>query len=231
MSATELLILTPTMVRLLGEARMQQLSAVFDVRTGKEKRGPKVKGPSDRDFAMADLYRAGQTMEQIGNRYGLTRERVRQILTGRFAITGNDRGGVTKAKAERAERARHRAQAKESSCLQRFDLSLDERNALRKINREMADAGLVFRAPTYAFTIQRNNAKRRNIPWCLTLGEWWSIWDASGKWSERGRHGYGLLRFGDTGPFAIGNVFVGRRGRGLKATTAARANHSLEAAA
>lgn len=39
--------------------------------------------------------------------------------------------------------------------------------------------------------------------------EWWTIWQMSGRWEERGRgHGYMMCRKGDVGPYALGNVVI-----------------------
>jgi len=63
---------------------------------------------------------------------------------------------------------------------------------------------------TAAFTRQRENARKRGIEWSLTFSEWWGIWDASGKWEQRGRtkEGYVMGRRGDVGPYAVGNVEI-----------------------
>ncbi len=61
-----------------------------------------------------------------------------------------------------------------------------------------------------AFRIQRNNAIKRNVPWRMTLAEWWAIWETSGKFEQRGREvgKYVMGRHGDAGPYAVGNVSI-----------------------
>ena len=61
-----------------------------------------------------------------------------------------------------------------------------------------------------AFQSQRANAKSRAIPWEMTLAEWWSVWEMSGQWANRGRHkgGYVMSRPGDRGPYSAGNVKI-----------------------
>ena|SRR5215469_9931236 len=60
------------------------------------------------------------------------------------------------------------------------------------------------------FVRQRLDAKRRNVPFLLTFGEWLKIWQDSGKWEHRGRRKgqYVMARFGDVGPYEIGNVRI-----------------------
>lgn len=56
----------------------------------------------------------------------------------------------------------------------------------------------------------KSHAKRRGIPFLLTFEEWWGIWQASGKWDQRGgRKGqYVMARHSDVGPYAVGNVRI-----------------------
>jgi hypothetical protein len=56
----------------------------------------------------------------------------------------------------------------------------------------------------------RNNAKRRNIPFNLTLEEWCNLWEQSGKWEQRGRgsKAYVMTRIGDEGPYTKDNVVI-----------------------
>lgn len=53
-------------------------------------------------------------------------------------------------------------------------------------------------------------AERRDIPFLLTFKEWFKIWESSGHKNKRGcRKGqYVMARFGDTGPYAVGNVRI-----------------------
>jgi len=62
----------------------------------------------------------------------------------------------------------------------------------------------------YAFTNQKDAAKRRKIEFLLTFDEWWAIWVASGKFERRGvRKGeYCMARQEDAGPYAVGNVRI-----------------------
>lgn len=61
-----------------------------------------------------------------------------------------------------------------------------------------------------AFLNHRGHAASRGVPFLMTFEEWWSIWEQSGHWSERGRRSgqYVMARFGDRGPYAAGNVKI-----------------------
>lgn len=91
---------------------------------------------------------------------------------------------------------------------------------LRAIGRQMEASGFARqRTHTGAFAHQRVLARRRGISWELGLWDWWSIWQESGHWLDRGKGGgkYVMSRVGDSGPYAVGNVFIdaSRRNSGL----------------
>ena len=67
-----------------------------------------------------------------------------------------------------------------------------------------------MRLPRRRYIMQLHNAKARGIGWELTFEQWWSIWQDSGRWQERGCHAdnYCMCRIGDVGPYAVGNVFI-----------------------
>ena len=60
------------------------------------------------------------------------------------------------------------------------------------------------------YNSQKRRAKARNIGFFLTFEQWKDIWIASGKWGQRGvgRGKYNMSRIGDTGPYAVNNVFI-----------------------
>jgi hypothetical protein len=62
------------------------------------------------------------------------------------------------------------------------------------------------------FTAHKSNAKRRGIDFCMTFEQWTEMWDKSGKWPQRGRGAdkYCMCRVGDTGPYSVENVFIGK---------------------
>lgn len=61
-----------------------------------------------------------------------------------------------------------------------------------------------------AYQFQRCKADERGIRWDFTIHTWWAVWEASGKWPERGKlaHQYVMGRHGDEGPYAPDNVSI-----------------------
>lgn len=152
---------------------------------------------------MAALYKAGYTLERIGAQFGITRERVRQVLAkhkGMNALSGGQH--VTSEARKRRETARRNARY-----IAKYGCTFEQWQSVRDYGLQM-DAG-AHRTPLGAFRCQRNRAKKRGIGWELTFWQWWMIWQQSGRWAQRGRgQGYAMCRVGDIGPYAAGNVYI-----------------------
>jgi hypothetical protein len=149
---------------------------------------------SPRAQEMAALYKAGNTLQAIGEKFSITRERVRQILTKHFGMNWADGGQHFKAEEKRRRFETRRNQ----KSLAKWGCSWDQYVALRSM-----------RMPTRAFSCQKKNAAERGIAWELNLWQWWGIWQHSGHWDDRGRGaGYQMCRNGDTGAYAVGNVYI-----------------------
>lgn len=75
----------------------------------------------------------------------------------------------------------------------------------------------MLRTPAMLYAGQRGKAAIREIEWRLTFPQWWEIWQASGKWEQRGRgQGCVMARNGDAGPYAVGNVYICTNGQNVK---------------
>lgn len=152
------------------------------------------------------LYKDGKTLEEIGAQFGITRERVRQVLkiaritkldggaAMRSFMNTHDKVAAIKSYQD-AMSARHFAKY---GCSKEF---IDSISPLLRTNTKH---------PVFKFRYQRNSANGRKQPWNLTFKEWWDIWAASGKWNERGRGGdlYCMARIGNLGAFEVGNVEI-----------------------
>lgn len=155
--------------------------------------GPAPRGPDARASRMIEMHRAGLTLQQIGDRYGVTRERARQIIKrhGNGAMGG--RRKVTIANKIRCEAERERLH------IERFGCTRAERKAIKAVPNAWR-----------AYQEQRHSAFNRGIEWALTLEQWWDIWEQSGHWPERGRgrDRYCMARVADTGGYVLGNVYI-----------------------
>lgn len=156
---------------------------------------------------MAELYVNGSVLSKIGKEYDLTRERVRQIIKKYSGMTGVDGGAVVRAR----RRAATAHATRDAHYLRKYGCMFDQWSSLRIIGRELMCSGGKGRdsSPTYAYSQQKNNARRRGIGWEMTLWEWWCIWKESGHWEERGRGiGYWMMRINISRTYAIDNVRI-----------------------
>jgi len=141
---------------------------------------------------MAALYQDGWTLQRIGDEYGMTRERVRQLLRKFTDIAAEDGGAATISVRRIAEKKARR----DARYFALYGCSYEQRCSIP-------------RKATDAFQSQRANARKRGISWEMTPWQWWTIWQGSGLWSKRGRgQGYVMCRRGDAGPYSPGNVFI-----------------------
>lgn len=166
----------------------------------------------EQHIKMAEMYRSGKSLAEVGTAFCVTRERVRQILAA-MGISKKEGGMAVKVcmRKASAQAARDVEFVKKYGCTEQQFLSV------RGSHKESD------RAPLYAFIRQRLHARNRGIEWKLNFWQWWNIWDRSGRWSERGRQrdAFVMCRYGDIGAYEEGNVFIGtlyensREGRAL----------------
>lgn len=150
---------------------------------------------------MAALYREGVTLSEIGSRYGLTRERVRQLMTRELGITRINGGAHVQA----IRSAEEYFDNLDARCRAKNGMGRAEYNVTRKI------LGANGKTAREAFSMQRRNMiHNRGYEWKLTFAQWWAVWEESGKWAERGRGegGYWLVRKNNAGAYEDGNVEV-----------------------
>lgn len=154
---------------------------------------------SERDNQMKRLFLRGETLHEIGQKYGVSRERVRQILS-RFGVTGKD-GGAKKRGEDNKDR---RLQERQYSCMERWGCTLEQWEYLRGFDKDY------YATPIGQYAVQKYNAKKRGIEFTLTLWEWWEIWRDSGRYKKRGRCDgeYVMARFLDKGAYDRLNVYI-----------------------
>jgi hypothetical protein len=157
-----------------------------------------------REIWMCCLFRGGKTLQEIGDMYNLSRERVRQLLK-RNGLDSSGGGMLVNSidiKAKKAKEARERADNR-SVRIYGCDKATFDRLMLGYKRSERG-------SPAMAWSSQRNNAKKRGIEWDLSFFDWMTIWNESGKWNERGLGigKYCMARRMDSGGYSAGNVYI-----------------------
>ena len=161
-----------------------------------------------RDADIERLFRSGQTYEDIGVRFGLTRERVRQIIFKR-GLNRHDGGyAVMRANGQRAKELA-RVKKREAKAQAYFGCDADTVIAIAgksAIWSGGAGKGTIARI----YYQQFRSAKNRKIRWEFNLASWWRVWQDSGKWEFRGRGAqkYCMSRTDDSGPYSPDNVVI-----------------------
>lgn len=159
--------------------------------------------PNVRHAEMIRRYRDGETLQQIGDVYGITRQRIQQILA-KHGITARNGGRLLRATCRAFDKHMANKSRVEQKISKRYGCDLQ---TLIEIN---GSEKREFGSPAWAFYWQKTNAGRRGIEWKLSLPEWWKIWKESGHWEQRGRGigRYVMARIADVGPYESGNVHI-----------------------
>ncbi len=143
------------------------------------------------------LFADGMTLSEVGRHFGVSRQRIHQIIQKVGLIEGGRKVAI-------AKRAKLRELRRDAYFQTKWGLTYAEWERLRHTAEDYRDT------PMGRFKVQMTNARRRGIEWRLTFKEWWTLWQESGKWYKRGRMlgEYVLSRFGDHGPYSVDNVFI-----------------------
>ncbi|MDP9651914.1 sigma factor-like helix-turn-helix DNA-binding protein [Paraburkholderia caledonica] len=168
------------------------------------KRGP-MQSPDAESRArqMIDAYTAGLSLEKIGEIHGVTRERVRQIISKR-GVTRFDGGPSIRAEAKKATRAFRIAANRDERSMRVYGCLYAGLEAL--LGKGVQPTS---NKATKAYVHQKRNSAKRGIKFSLTFPQWWAVWQKSGKWEQRGRgQGYVMARTGDVGSYSVGNVYI-----------------------
>ena len=167
-----------------------------------------------RNEQMAVYFKKGWTLERIGQKYGLTRERVRQLMK-KQGLTRKDGGQAVQMEKARpareaaAQRLKDKAKVNARKRIKRVygcSYELWEELGGRERKGRLYKPG----TPISSFRGTRNQAELRNVKWTLTLEDWWGIWQKSGKWSQRGtkKEQYVMARINKKGLFSKANVRI-----------------------
>lgn len=146
------------------------------------------------------LFVGGMTLQEVGERYNVTRERVRQVLA-KHGLGRRDGGAAVRGMVRRnmlAAKRNHRV-------LNRTGMFLSE---FQKAQRR-----LVHGEKPYTVFMQFRSKTRRyhpDVAFTLTFGEWFELWSRSGKLGRhgRGKGKYVLARKSGDGPFSYENMEI-----------------------
>lgn len=182
---------------------------------------PQERMPADlRAAAMERYFRQGESLERVGQRFGVTRERVRQILQER-GVTRDQGGEALQALRREAERKKARQQRQQARhqllsdwCREALGCTIEE--AVRINGGKPVTNRLSSKAKGNAYNKYlgiRNQAHRKNPekPY-LSLSDWYQAWVRSGHWKNGPTQGWCLIRVDPEGPWALNNVQVVRAG-------------------
>jgi hypothetical protein len=162
--------------------------------------------PTERDRDMFALFSDGHNFSEIADKYHLSRERIRQIITMIYGISGTD-GGILRRYINEKKGENHKISKRAERISKLFGCSEE---LLLGINGKKYTAGNKAKgSKAHQYLTQVRNSKKRNIEWNLTFPQWWDIWEKSGKYNSRGRgKKYNMARYGDSGGYEIGNVYI-----------------------
>jgi hypothetical protein len=160
----------------------------------KPPRPVKVKTPIDtqRLERIDAMCAEGKTLQQIGEAFGVTRERARQIIK-KYGIERTNQ-----PRTKTADAAARRKAAHEQRCIEKWGVGIE---GTKKLN----EAGVIK-----AFMYHRNAAHAQLIEWRLPFVDWYATWLASGHFDQRGRGAgkYVMARIDRSKPFEPGNVEI-----------------------
>lgn len=134
----------------------------------------------ERNQLIITAYLAGEAMPSIAEAYGMTRQGV-QLILKKNGYGSKDGGASIRSATRIKQEAASKHEKKETYCILKWGCTLDQWQLLRSVHPDFEHT------PIARFIQHRNNVAKKNISWSLSLWDWWSIWNESGKYHDRGR--------------------------------------------
>ena len=139
----------------------------------------------ERNDVIVRMFKSGQTMEEVGAVFSITKQGVRHVIKGRGICASEGGGALKRVKA----REHKKADKTEAYSRFRYLCSAAELNEAVILIENSGHKGK-FRDSERAKRIYRAEKSKRlsegNYEWKISFPEWLSIWLDSGKWSEKG---------------------------------------------
>jgi len=145
-----------------------------------------------------------RTMQDIGDEFGISRERIRQILKDNN-VSATAGGATARGKLRREREEQELADRTERRYYRTY--GCDEKT-VREINggRELSNN----RSPAARYKFYKWNLKRlQGLECAMSLPEWYSVWQKSGHYSDDSlRTQYGMVVVDKTKPVTADNVKI-----------------------
>src|SRR5258708_1084180 len=184
---------------------------------------------AQRDSIMIGMFTRGMTYQEIGEAYGVSRQRIEQIMRrngitkeqGGFGLQSLIRVAVKKEAREIALRNKEEKVFKVYGCSAEKILELTGSLPHGYWSVSSKDY------PWAAYRMQRHNALGTGKGWDISFPEWWQVWQESGKWELPGRgKATSMPRYGDSGPYKMGNVYICTVGQNFADSYLVKSAHS-----
>ena len=145
------------------------------------------------------------TMQMIGDKYGLTRERVRQIL-GKYGIKRNEGGYYKASRIKKENLEAKKIIERENKWLPFYGCTNKE---FKKINK--GPYRITKNCPAASYSSFKRFIERRETVY-LTLPQWVKVWKDSGHWrlkiKGKGKCKYIIAKIIEEGKYSFCNVHV-----------------------